>query len=263
MVLPGRAWHGTRTGGALLNLNVVIGRAIVFIIGFGSAALLAALFVPLLVKRAARRAVGRAIAATPYAPEEIRADKDELRTKLVVSTRRLEISVAAMKAKTRSTIDELGQKRGFIDQLKNETDEKADAIVRLRGEVEERTAAIVALEERNKTLDERLRTIGKQFEIRGHRLREKEEVLADKEAELVKLVAELGAYSAIADDQRQEIDAMRTQVEEIRSSVMNYENAIKEAAWSLDEANDPAPWTSSTEANGTFTRRGTHRTWRS
>lgn len=246
-----------------MNLNVLIGTAIAFIAGFGSAALLAALLVPLFVKRAAWRAVDRAVAATPYAPEEIRADKDELRAKLAVSTHRLEMSVAALKATTRSTIDDLGQKRGSIDQLKSDADEKADAIVRLRGEVQERIAAIVALEKRNKVLDDRLRTIEEQFEIRGRRLREKEEVLADKEAELVKLVAELRTHSAIADDQRQEIDAMRTQVEEIRSSVMNYENAIKEAAWGLDEANDPAPWTSSTAANGTFTRRGTHRTGRS
>lgn len=246
-----------------MNLNVLIGSAIVFIIGFVSAALLAALLVPLFVKRAASRALRRAIAATPYAPEEIRDDKDELRAKLAVSTHRLEMSVAALKAKTRSTIDEIGQKRDSIDQLKNDADEKADAIVRLRGEVQERTAAIVTLEKRNKALDDRLRTIEEQFEIRGRRLREKEEVLADKEAELVKLVAELGAHYAIADDQRQEIDAMRSQVEEIKSSVMNYENSLKEAAWGLGEANDPAPWTSSTETNDTFERRGAHRTWRS
>lgn len=221
-----------------------------FGVGFLSAALLAALLVPLLVKRASRRAVGRAIAATPYAPEEIRSDKDELRAKLAVSTRQLEMSVAVMKAKTLSKIAELGQKGDFIDQLKNEIGEK--------------DAAIAALADRNKNLHEKLLAAEKEFELRSRALREAEEVIAGKEAELAELVAELGEHSAIVDNQRAEIDAMRVQIEEIRTSVTDYENALNEMTWGLkrDEAACRASLPPLVGTNDGFASRGAHRTRR-
>ncbi|MFY9692897.1 MAG: hypothetical protein WAK35_04040, partial [Xanthobacteraceae bacterium] len=60
----------------------MIETAIDFGIGFLSAALPGLLIVPLVFKRLLRRSVDRIVAAAPYPPAEMRADKDELRSKL-------------------------------------------------------------------------------------------------------------------------------------------------------------------------------------
>ena len=165
-----------------------------FGIGFLVAALLGLLFVPLVHNRAVRLTMRRLEAATPLSIAEIRADKDQLRAEFAMSTRRLEMSVEQMKAKTTTQLAELGKKTDAINQLKKELGEK--------------TAAIFTLEARDKTLREQLRATEQEFELKSNSLREAERSLADKEAELVKLIAELGEHSIIADSQRVELAAL-------------------------------------------------------
>ncbi len=183
-----------------------------FGIGFLVAALLCLLFVPLVHNRAVRLTMKRLEAATPLSIAEIRADKDQLRAEFAMSTRRLEMSVEKMKAKTTSQLAELGKKTDAINQLKKELGEK--------------TATIFALEARDKTLREQLRASEEEFSIKSASLREAERHLADKEAELAKLLGELGEQSFIADSQRTEIAAFRTQVEAMKVSVADYERAV-------------------------------------
>ena len=183
-----------------------------FGIGFLVAALLCLLFVPLVHNRAVRLTMKRLEAATPLSIAEIRADKDQLRAEFAMSTRRLEMSVEKMKAKTTSQLAELGKKTDAINQLKKELGEK--------------TATIFALETRDKTLREQLRASEEEFEIKSASLREAERHLADKEAELSKLLADLGESSLTADTQRTEIAAFRTQVEAMKISVADYERAV-------------------------------------
>ena len=142
-----------------------------FGIGFLVAALLGLLFVPLVHNRAVRLTMRRLEAATPLSIAEIRADKDQLRAEFAMSTRRLEMSVEQMKAKTTSQLAELGKKSDAINQLKKELGEK--------------TAAIFALENRaSKALRDQLRATEQEFEIKSSSLHEAERTLADKEAEL-------------------------------------------------------------------------------
>jgi chromosome segregation ATPase len=183
-----------------------------FGIGFLVAALLCLLFVPLVHNRAVRLTMKRLEAATPLSIAEIRADKDQLRAEFAMSTRRLEMSVEKMKAKTTSQLAELGKKTDAINHLKKELGEK--------------TATIFALETRDKTVREQLRASEEEFEIKSGALREAERHLADKEAELSKLLADLGESSLIADTQRTEIAAFRTQVEAMKVSVADYEHAV-------------------------------------
>jgi len=185
-----------------------------FGIGFLVAALLGLLFVPLVHNRAVRLTMRRLEAATPVSIAEIRADKDQLRAEFAMSTRRLEMSVEKMKAKTTTQLAELGK--------------KTDAINQLRKELGEKTAAIFALEARDKTLRDQLRATEEEFEIKSSSLREAERHLADKEAELKKLLGELGERSLVADSQRTEIAAFRTQVEAMKMSVADYEHAVAE-----------------------------------
>jgi chromosome segregation ATPase len=183
-----------------------------FGIGFLVAALLCLLFVPLVHNRAVRLTMKRLEAATPLSIAEIRADKDQLRAEFAMSTRRLEMSVEKMKAKTTSQLAELGKKTDAINQLKKELGEK--------------TATIFALEARDKALREQLRASEEEFEIKSGALREAERHLADKEAELSKLLGELGEQSVVADNQRTEIATFRTQVEAMKVSVADYERAV-------------------------------------
>ena len=102
-----------------------------FGIGFLVSALLGLLFVPLVHNRAVRLTMRRLEAATPLSIAEIRADKDQLRAEFAMSTRRLEMSVDQMKAKTTTQLAELAKKSDAINQLKKELGEKTAAIFAL------------------------------------------------------------------------------------------------------------------------------------
>jgi chromosome segregation ATPase len=184
-----------------------------FGIGFLVAALLGLLFIPLVHGRAVRLTMRRLEAATPLSIAEIRADKDQLRAEFAMSTRRLEMSVEQMKARTTGQLAELGKKTDAINQLKKELGEK--------------TAAIFALESRDKNLRDQLRSTEEEFEIKSSSLREAERALADKQADLARLVAELGERSIMADSQRVELAAVRTQIEAMKVSVADYERAVR------------------------------------
>jgi chromosome segregation ATPase len=190
-----------------------------FGIGFLVAALLGLLFVPLVHNRAVRLTMKRLEAATPLSIAEIRADKDQLRAEFAMSTRRLEMSVEKMKAKTTSQLAELGKKTDAINQLKKELGEK--------------TATIFALEARDKTLRDQLRATEEEFQIKSSGLREAERQFGDKDAELTKLLGDIGERSLLADNQRSEIAVLRTQAEALKVSVTDYERAVAETEYRL------------------------------
>src|SRR6201988_1290717 len=114
-----------------------------FGLGFLASSLLGLIIVPFVHARGVRLTVRRLEAATPLSMAEIQADKDQLRAEFAMSTRRLEMSVETMKAKTTSQLAELGK--------------KSDAINRLKLELGEKTATIFALEARDKALKDQLR----------------------------------------------------------------------------------------------------------
>ncbi len=184
-----------------------------FGIGFLLAALLGLLFVSLVHNRAVRLTMRRVEAATPISVAEIRADKDQLRAEFAMSTRRLEMSVEQMKAKTTHQLADLGKKSEVINHLKKELGEK--------------TATISETETREKSLRDHLRTTEEEFESKSGSLREAERTLADKEAELVRLSAELSERSLSSDSQRVELAALRTQIEAMKVSVADYERAVR------------------------------------
>ena len=88
----------------------------------------------LCIARAVRLTMRRLEAATPLSMAEIQADKDQLRAEFAMSTRRLEMSVEQMKAKTTSQLAELGKKSDAINRLKLELGEKTADALRARSE---------------------------------------------------------------------------------------------------------------------------------
>ena len=93
-------------------------------IGFLIAGLLVIGVIPLVHARAVRLTMRRLEALTPISRAEIQADKDQLRAEFAMSTRRLELSVEQMKARTTSQLAELGKKTDAINRLKVELGEK-------------------------------------------------------------------------------------------------------------------------------------------
>src|ERR1700757_685253 len=97
-------------------------------IGFIVASLLVLGVIPLVHARAVRLTMRRLEALTPLSMAEIQADKDQLRAEFAMSTRRLEMSVEQMKAKTTNQLAEIGKKSDAINRLKKELGEKTAAI---------------------------------------------------------------------------------------------------------------------------------------
>ena len=185
-----------------------------FSIGFITAGLLGLALIPLVHNRAVRLTMKRLEAATPLSMAEIQADKDQLRAEFAMSTRRLELSVEQMKAKTTSQLAELGK--------------KTDAINRLKVELGEKTAAIFSLEAREKSLKDQLGATESEHSVKIGALREAERMLQEKQAELAKLASDLGERSASADSQRVEATALRVQVEALKDRVSGHEREANE-----------------------------------
>src|SRR5262245_48306874 len=122
-------------------------------IGFFTAALLVCGMISLVHGRAVRLTMRRLEALTPLSMAEIQADKDQLRAEFAMSTRRLEMSVEQMKAKTTSQLADIGK--------------KSEAIGRLKLELGEKTATLFALEAKEKQLVDELAGIRDEFGAKG------------------------------------------------------------------------------------------------
>ena len=184
-----------------------------FGIGFLFAALLGLVIVPLVHGRAVRLTMRRLEAATPLSMAEIHADKDQLRAEFAMSTRRLEMSVEQLKAKTTNQFAEIGK--------------KGDAINRLKMELGEKTAAIFALEARDKALRDQLRATEDEVAAKTTVMHEAERTLSDKEAELAKLSGALDERSSLAESQKVELAALKTQVETLKDGLTNASSELK------------------------------------
>ena len=173
-----------------------------FGIGFLFAALIGIVVIPLVHSRAVRLTTRRLEAAAPLSMAEIQADKDQLRAEFAMSTRRLEMSVEQLKAKSTNQLAELGK--------------KGDAINRLKVELGEKTATIFALEARDKNLREQLRATEEEFGVKTNAMHDAQRALSDKEADLSKFISELDERSTLADSQKIEIIALKTQVDALK-----------------------------------------------
>jgi chromosome segregation ATPase len=183
-------------------------------IGFLVAGLLFLGIIPLVHGRAVRLTVRRLEASTPMSMGEIQADKDQLRAEFAMSTRRLEMSVEQMKAKTTSQLAEIGK--------------KSEAIGRLKLELGEKTAALLALEAKEKQLNDDLRTTEAERAAKASALEEAERQLAATAAELAKVTDSFHASSTTTDSQRVELVALRTQSEVLTGQIESYERETKD-----------------------------------
>ena len=169
-------------------------------IGFLVAGLLVIGVIPLVHARAVRLTMRRLEASTPLSMAEIQADKDQLRAEFAMSTRRLEMSVEQMKAKTTSQLAEIGK--------------KSEAIGRLKLELGEKTAALFALESKEKLLSDELRTAqGRDSRQEHGAARRPNARWRRRRPSSRRSTANYGEASVTTDSQRVELVALRAQVE--------------------------------------------------
>ena len=183
-------------------------------IGFITAALLVLGVIPLVHARAVRLTMRRLEALTPLSMAEIQADKDQLRAEFAMSTRRLEMSVEQMKAKTTTQLAELGK--------------KSEAINRLKLDLGEKTAALFALETKDKQLEEEVVRLRGELTARVSTLEEHERNLAGAQAQLAQVSADYQQTSSTSDNQRVELAALRAQAEALKGQIDSSEKEAKE-----------------------------------
>ena len=183
-------------------------------IGFLVASLLVIGLIPLVHARAVRLTMKRLEAATPMSMAEIQADKDQLRAEFAMSTRRLEMSVDQMKAKTTSQLAEIGK--------------KSEAVGRLKLELGEKTASLFALEAKEKQVSEDLHAKEQELSGRVNELQETQHTLTGIQTQLAEVTEKFNATSLTADSQRVELMALSAQVEVFKSQIATFEKETKD-----------------------------------
>jgi chromosome segregation ATPase len=168
-----------------------------FVLGCLAAFLLALVILPLVHARAVRLTTRRLEGAIPVSIAEIHADKDHLRAEFAMATRRLELSLEQMRAKTAFQAAEIGR--------------KLEIIGRLKAEIEDKTLSIAALEVRDKPLLDRVQSLEEDLKHKTERLQTTEQSLAAREAALAKITRDYEERSLAFDSQRVELVAATTQ----------------------------------------------------
>jgi chromosome segregation ATPase len=186
-----------------------------FAAGFLIASLLGLVLIPLVHGRAVRLTMKRIEAARPLSVAEIQADKDQLRADFAITTRRLELAVEQLKAKTTNQMAELGK--------------KSDAVGRMKAELTDKIAAIAALEERERAVKDQLRRTEEEANRALERLREADAERAEQAAQLAQLSAALDQRNVAADSQRIEIVALNTQMQTLHDRVAESERDLRES----------------------------------
>jgi hypothetical protein len=189
-------------------------------IGFLVAGLLVIGAIPMVHARAVRLTQRRLEAMTPMSMAEIHADKDQLRAEFAMSTRRLEMSVDQMKAKTSTQLAEIGK--------------KSEAVGRLKLELGEKAAALLGAEAKVNALTEELQSIQNELTAKTSVLQETERKLAERTAELGRFTVQLDDTSMKADSQRVELITLQAQAEVLKGQIETYEQEIRNLQGRLD-----------------------------
>jgi chromosome segregation ATPase len=182
-------------------------------IGFLVAGLLVIGAIPMVHARAVRLTQRRLEAMTPMSMAEIHADKDQLRAEFAMSTRRLEMSVDQMKAKTSSQLAEIGK--------------KSEAVGRLKLELGEKAAALLGAEAKVNALTEEMQNAHSELAAKTETLQHTERKLAETAAEVLRFTSQLNDSSMRADSQRVELVTLQAQAEMLKGQIEGNEQEIK------------------------------------
>ena len=102
-------------------------------IGFLSACLCMAMLAPVIHARAVRLTARRLLRGLPRSMVEMRAQKDQLRAEFAMQVRRLEMTIAEMRAKTVDNSTEVARKAAEVDRIKTELRKARMDVLRFQG----------------------------------------------------------------------------------------------------------------------------------
>lgn len=186
--------------------------------------------------RAGRAAAARLPAASPPAMSAIEADMDQVHSQIAVATRRLEICVEQMKARSTSQLAEIGK--------------SSEAVGRLKAELAEKNAALAALLDKERAAGTQLRTTEAELAAKAESLTQVERALADRKAEFARFMnefnlhpelakvearhtAELGAIKAEMTSLQSELDRSRAECSRLQHEMLAMQKQV-ETTWASE-----------------------------
>ena len=184
-----------------------------FALGALTTILLVLMMAPAVWRRAIAITRERIEASVPLTLSEIQADRDQLRAEFAMSTRRLEMSLEALRTKASEQLIEVNRKRDELARLAEEHAEKISVIA----DTERRVAELEAeLSERQSTLEnthEKLETAQAELEASAHRLEQYETALrsaaADVDSHKLELVDRETRLTSATDTVRAERERLK------------------------------------------------------
>jgi chromosome segregation ATPase len=187
-----------------------------FAIGFLVASLLALALISAVHHRAVRLTQRRLADSIPVSLTEIQADRDKLRARFAMQTRRLEVTVEQLEAKVTHQLGEIAR--------------KSEAIAKLKAQLAEKHAASDAI-------TARLKSHGIEHQETGHSgaaesattSEANAQAIAAKDSELAKAALEASELTFANETQRVEIVMLRTQMEQFRARIEQLEREAGEA----------------------------------
>lgn len=183
-----------------------------FVGGFLVACLLALALVSSVHHRAVRLTQRRLADSIPVSLNEIQADRDKLRARFAMSTRRLEVNVEKLEAKVAGQLGEIAR--------------KSEAIARLKAELARQTAAAeqrLAWPVRVETPDIPQAAVG------GAEVAAGVQALAAKDVALANAAQHAETLTVENETHRVEIAMLKTQLEQFRAKVSDLEREARDA----------------------------------
>lgn len=148
-----------------------------FALGVLVASLLGLIIMPAVWQRAVRLTKKRIEAATPITMAEFRADKDQLRAEFALSTRRLEMTVEALRRRLADQLRDMNRRKTELGGMKGERDNHVQIVRELEEREGELRRRVLELEKEGADLAQRLRMRDREFAEKANQLDEARETL--------------------------------------------------------------------------------------
>jgi chromosome segregation ATPase len=183
--------------------------------GFLVACLFALALISSVHHRAVRLTQHRLADSIPVSLNEIQADRDKLRARFAMSTRRLEVTVEQLQAKVTTQLSELAR--------------KSEAIARLKGQLAEKNAAADKLGARLRSPNGENREAKPRHDVPPAAAEVSAQALAAKDSELARAALETSELTFANETHRVEIVMLKTQIEQFRAKIDQFEREAREA----------------------------------
>ncbi|TIP95984.1 MAG: hypothetical protein E5X58_00180 [Mesorhizobium sp.] len=212
-----------------------------FVLGFLCAGFVALMIAPAIWRRAVTLTRKRIEGSMPLTLAEIQAEKDRIRAEFAMSTRRLEMSVKALREKSAEQLVEIGRGREALKELALERKDKKQALSELEAKGED----LRQREDQLQLLSDRLAQTELALEKRVLELKKLEHMYDDasfsSSSRQIELVARESELQKLADDisvlrgQRKEADRRQQEIAAESKAARDALKAEKKRTGELDK----------------------------